>query len=54
MGFKITWRLLSMGQYGCDDIPVIINLLEVIEYSGSKQYYLEEKQLKERIVQQRE
>ena len=32
MGLKITWKLLSIGLYGCDMIPVQITRAELFEY----------------------
>lgn len=35
MGFKIPWKLISIGLHGCDRIPVLLCLDEILEYFDS-------------------
>lgn len=35
MGFKIPWKLISIGLHGCDRIPVLLCLDEILEYLDS-------------------
>jgi len=32
MGFKISWKLISVGLFGYDEIPVLLNKEEIFEY----------------------
>lgn len=32
MGFKIPWKLISIGLWGCDEIPALLNREEVLDY----------------------
>lgn len=32
MGFKISWKLISIGLFGYDEIPILLNHNDVIEY----------------------